>query len=79
LFYTGKLFPWKGDLIAGGLSSQAVIRLTIDGNQVKNEERINLGRRIRDVLQVSDGALIVVTDHKDGELLRLTPQGGKTR
>ena len=78
-FYTGSLFPWKGDLMVGGLSSQAVIRLTIDGNQVKNEERINMGRRIRDILQAGDGALIVVTDHKDGELLRLTPQGGKTR
>jgi glucose/arabinose dehydrogenase len=79
LFYTGSLFPWKGDLIAGGLSSQAVIRLTIEGSQVKNEERLDMGRRIRDVLQASDGALIVVTDHKDGELLRLTPAGGKTR
>ena len=79
LFYSGSLFPWKGDLIAGGLSSQAVIRLTIDGSQVKNEERINMGRRIRDILQAGDGALIVVTDHKDGELLRLTPAGGKTR
>jgi aldose sugar dehydrogenase len=78
-FYTGSLFPWKGDLLVGGLSSQALIRLTIDGNQLKNEERINMGRRIRDVLQAGDGALIVVTDHKDGELLRLTPQGGKTR
>ena len=79
LFYSGSLFPWKNDLLVGGLSSQAVIRLTIDGNQLKNEERINMGRRIRDVLQAGDGALIVVTDHKDGELLRLTPAGGKTR
>lgn len=78
-FYTASLFPWKGDLIVGGLSSQALIRLTIDGNQLRNEERITMGRRIRDVLQASDGALIVVTDHKDGELLRLTPQGGRTR
>ena len=79
LFYSGTLFPWKGDLIVGGLSSQAVIRLTLDGSQVKNEERINMGRRVRDVLQANDGALIVVTDDKAGELLRLTPAGGKTR
>ena len=79
LFYDGSLFPWRGDLIVGGLSSQAVIRLTIDGNQLKNEERINMGRRIRDVLQASDGALLVVTDDKAGELLRLTPAQGKTR
>jgi glucose/arabinose dehydrogenase len=51
----------------------------LTGARVKNEERLNLGRRIRDILQASDGALIVVTDHKDGELLRLTPAGGRTR
>jgi glucose/arabinose dehydrogenase len=79
VFYDGSLFPWRGDLLVGGLSSQAVIRLTIDGSQLKSEERINMGRRIRDVLQAGDGALIVVTDHKDGELLRLTPAAGKTR
>ena len=79
LFYDGTLFPWRGDLIVGGLSSQAVIRLTVDGAQLKNEERINMGRRIRDVLQASDGALVVVTDDKAGELLRLTPESRKTR
>jgi aldose sugar dehydrogenase len=79
LFYDGSLFPWRGDLIVGGLSSQAVIRLTLDGAQLKNEERINMGRRIRDVLQASDGALVVVTDDKAGELLRLTPESRKTR
>ena len=30
-------------------------------------------RRIRDVLQMPDGALLVITDDKNGELLRLTP------
>src|SRR5687768_13586761 len=79
LFYDGSLFPWRGDLIVGGLSSQALIRLTVDGSQLKNEERITMGRRMRDVLQAGDGALIAITDHKDGELLRLTPAQGKTR
>jgi glucose/arabinose dehydrogenase len=78
-FYDGTLFPWKNDLFVGGLSSMAVIRLTIDGNTLKNEERIDMKRRIRDVLQARDGALLVVTDEKDGALLRLTPEGGKTR
>jgi glucose/arabinose dehydrogenase len=57
----------------------AVIRLTLDGNRVKNEERLNMGRRIRDVLQAADGAILVVTDDKNGELLRLTPSAGTTR
>ena len=79
LFYDGSLFPWKGDLIVGGLSSQAIIRLTLDGNKVTNEERLDMGRRMRDVLQASDGAIIAVTDDKQGELLRLTPAKGATR
>jgi aldose sugar dehydrogenase len=79
LIYDGSLFPWKGDLIAGGLSSQAIIRLTLDGKRVKNEERINMGRRMRDVVQASDGAILAVTDDKNGELLRLTPSSRTTR
>lgn len=73
LFYDGSLFPWRGNAIVGGLSSQAVIRLTLDGAKVVGEERIDMQRRIRDVIQARDGALLVITDHKDGELLRLTP------
>jgi glucose/arabinose dehydrogenase len=77
-FYEGALFPWRGDLLVGGLSSQALIRLTVDGNQLRNEERINMKRRIRDVIQAADGALLLITDDKQGELLRLTPTAGKT-
>jgi glucose/arabinose dehydrogenase len=73
LFYDGALFPWKGSLIVGGLSSKALIRLTIDGAKVTAEERIDMQRRIRDVLQMPDGAVLVITDDKNGELLRLTP------
>jgi glucose/arabinose dehydrogenase len=73
LFYDGALFPWKGSLLVGGLSSKALIRLTIDGTKVTAEDRIDMQRRIRDVLQARDGALLVVTDDKAGELLRLTP------
>jgi len=76
LFYDGTLFPWKGSLVIGGLSSKAVIRLTLDGDTVTSEERIDLQRRIRDVIQAPDGALLVITDDKSGELLRLTPPAG---
>jgi glucose/arabinose dehydrogenase len=79
LFYDGGMFPWKGDLLVGGLSSMAIVRLTLDGNTVKSEERLNMGRRIRDVLQASDGAIVVVTDDKNGELLRLTAAGSTRR
>jgi glucose/arabinose dehydrogenase len=73
LFYDGSLFPWRGSLLVGGLSSKALIRLTIEGVKVTAEERIDMQRRIRDILQMPDGALLVITDDKNGELLRLTP------
>ena len=73
LFYEGSLFPWRGSLILGGLSSKALIRLTLDGTKVTGEERIDMQRRIRDVIQARDGALLVITDDAKGELLRVTP------
>ena len=73
LFYDGSLFPWRGKLVVGGLSSKAVIRLTLDGARVTAEDRIDMQRRIRDVIQAPDGALLAITDDKNGELLKITP------
>jgi aldose sugar dehydrogenase len=73
-FYTGDLFPdWHGNLLLGGLVAQAVVRLSLDGNEVIGEERIGLGARVRDVRQGPDGAVYVVTDEPDGRILRLAP------
>jgi glucose/arabinose dehydrogenase len=79
LFYDGAMFPWRGDALVGGLSSMAIIRLTVDGTSVKSEERIAMQRRIRDVIQASDGALLAIVDAPNGELLRLTPAARETR
>lgn len=79
LFYDGALFPWKGNVIVGGLSSKALIRLTVDGSKVTGEERIDMQRRIRDVIQAPDGAILAITDEKAGALLRITPAGGEER
>jgi glucose/arabinose dehydrogenase len=79
LFYEGSLFPWRGSLVLGGLSSKALIRLTLDGTKVTAEERIDMQKRIRDVIQARDGALLVITDDKAGELLRLTPAASTSR
>jgi glucose/arabinose dehydrogenase len=79
VFYDGSMFPWRGSLILGGLSSKALIRLTLEGTKVTAEERIDMQRRIRDVIQASDGALLLITDDPKGELLRITPAGGTNR
>jgi glucose/arabinose dehydrogenase len=74
LFYSGTLFKdWRGNAIMGGLSSQALIRLHLDGAQVADAEVISMGKRIRDVIEAQDGSLLVITDGDNGELLRLMP------
>ena len=37
------------------------------------EERIDLQRRIRDVIQAPDGAILLIVDDQNGDLLRLAP------
>jgi glucose/arabinose dehydrogenase len=77
-FYTADAIPgWKGNLLIGGLSSEAIVRLTLDGETVTSEERLPMGTRIRDVVQGPDGAVYALTDERDGKILRLTAAGGK--
>jgi aldose sugar dehydrogenase len=73
LFYDGALFPWRGAVIVGGLSARGLVVLPVKGNTIGAEERIDLGRRVRDLIQAPDGALLVITDEKSGALLKLTP------
>jgi glucose/arabinose dehydrogenase len=71
-FYTGNAIPaWQGNLLIGGLSSEVLVRLTLDGEAVKAEERIPMGARIRDVVQAPDGSVYLLTDEDDGKVLRL--------
>ncbi|MDX2205512.1 MAG: PQQ-dependent sugar dehydrogenase [Hyphomicrobiaceae bacterium] len=75
-FYTGDLFPeWKGSLFVGALAGRALHRLVLEGERVVGEEVLlaDRGKRIRDVRQGPDGALYLLTDDPDGELLRLSP------
>jgi glucose/arabinose dehydrogenase len=76
-FYTGDLFPgWKGNFLVGALAGQALHRLVLEGEQVAAEEVLLKDRaRIRDVRQGSDGAVWLLTDDPQGEVLRLVPAG----
>ena len=74
MFYNGAQFPqWRGNALIGGLSSQAIIRLTIDGDKVTDEEVIPMGRRIRNLAQARDGSLLALSESPNAELLRLSP------
>ncbi len=72
-FYRGGMFPkWRGNALIGGLSSQAIIRVSFNNGIPKEEERLAMYRRIRDVIEAPDGSLLALTDARQGGLLRLS-------
>ncbi|KKO46150.1 oxidoreductase [Arsukibacterium ikkense] len=74
-FYTAALFkPWQQNLLVGSLKFGQLVRLELNGDKVTHEERIMIGQRIRDVRQGPDGAIYLLTDQKNGQILRLTPK-----
>jgi len=78
MVYRGKLFAdWRGDAFAAGLSSQAIVRIELDGDTAREVERYDMGARIRSVVEGPDGALWVLEDERGestGRLLKLTPR-----
>jgi len=75
-FYQGDRFPrWRGDLFAGALRGQMLVRLRFDGEKQVREERLLQGElgRIRDVRAGPDGYLYLLTDSDDGVIARLEP------
>jgi glucose/arabinose dehydrogenase len=76
-FYVGDRFPeWNGDLFVGSLVLTHLRRLEMDGDKVLSQEVLLKGMaRIRDVRNGPDGYLYILTDEKDGKVLRLEPVG----
>lgn len=73
-FYQASLFtPWQNNLLIGSLKFGQLVRLELQQDKVVHEERIRLGKRIRDVEIAPDGAVLLLTDEDNGALLRLTP------
>jgi glucose/arabinose dehydrogenase len=72
-FYYGSEFPaWQGNAFIGGLSSQSLVRVAVDGDRAREVERFRMGARIRGVREGPDGALWVLEDGRNGRLLKLT-------
>jgi glucose/arabinose dehydrogenase len=75
VFHSGRTYPaWKGQLFVGAMPAKQLVRLVIGaGGRVSHEERIAIGRRVRDVREGPDGALYLVTDEDAGQVLRVVP------
>jgi glucose/arabinose dehydrogenase len=78
IVYSGKLWPqWKGDLFIGGLSSQSLVRVDIEGTNARKGDQWPMGARIREPEEGPDGAIYVLEDGRRGSrgrLLKLTPR-----
>ncbi len=75
-FYTGDVYPgWKGSLFVGSMKPGGLVRLEIDGDRVRKEERYlgDIGR-VRDVVQGPDGLLYLLIDARNGSVLRVDPR-----
>ena len=84
IFYTGSLFPkWKGSLLIAGKQPQGlpggfVTRLTVKGEKVVGEERLETPAPAnwRDIRQGPDGAVYLLKDGTAGAIVKLTPKKG---
>jgi glucose/arabinose dehydrogenase len=82
-FYTGDRFPkWKGDVFVGSLRTGEIpgtghierILFNEKMEELRREALLReLGQRIRDIRQGNDGLLYVLTDEKEGAVLRIEP------
>ena len=78
--YTGDLFAgWKNNFLIGSLTPGGLVRLVMKDGKVAQEERYlgDLRERIRDVRQAPDGSLYLLTDSRDGQILRITPAANR--
>ena len=77
-FYNGDTFPnWKGNLFVGALRDEMLVRLELEGEKIVRQERLIKGviGRIRDVRVGPDGLIYLLTDEREGVVVRL--EGGK--
>ena len=78
MMYDGDQFPaWRGDLFAGGLTGEILVRISLDGDVVTGVENLvqRLGR-VRDVRQGPDGFIYLALEDGRGnpsDIVRLEP------
>ena len=59
-----QLFPlWKHDLLIASLRAQSLFRVRVHEKHVVYVEQIHIGRRIRDITQMPDGRIALLTEN----------------
>lgn len=67
---------FKGNLLVASLKFRYLSRLVLDGTRVVREDKLlpDIGERLRDVAEAPDGTLYLLTDARNGQLLRIVPR-----
>lgn len=77
IFYTGDKFPaWKNNILLTSLVGRTLVRLTLDGTKVLNEERLltkDINERLRHIVQGADGLVYLISDEAQGSIYQLSP------
>ena len=76
MIYTGNRFPqWRGNVFAGGLVGQQIVRLAMNGRRVTSATPMYQRQgRVRDIRQGPDGLIYVALDTRSGpSIVRLEP------
>jgi len=75
MIYSGELFAdWQGNGLIAGLSSEALVRIEFDGENAREAERFDMGKRMRAITQGPEGGVWMLEDEDEGRLLKLTPR-----
>ena len=71
--YSGEKFTgWKGNLFAGALGGEQLVRLTLeDGRVINSEQLLQRQGRVRDVREGPDGHLYVAFESRTGATTRI--------
>ncbi|MCP1727308.1 glucose/arabinose dehydrogenase [Natronospira proteinivora] len=66
---------WEGNLLAGGLRAERILRLVLEDKTVVHAEELLLERlgRIREVRQAPNGDIYILNDRSDASLYRIEP------
>lgn len=74
LFYTGDEFPeWKNDLLVSGLSRGSLWRFRVEKHSIRSAEELFVNDRVRSrkIAQSPAGTLYMLTDEKNGKIIRI--------
>jgi cytochrome c2 len=56
-------FPhWQGDVVVASLAAQSLFRVRVENDRVIFVEPIQVGHRVRDIVESNDGSLVMKTD-----------------